>query len=223
MGKRTARHLATICAMLAGPLLIGCGTSAGGRPFQVRSPPGEPSFVAAPAVVTRTCRNAATPVRFAVLCPARWPSARTPRPPQLRWITLRHGVYLLNAFNGVQELLPHIFHLLIGGQRHTFGAHWRSIDPGLRITTRLIRIPMRGGGTFVQQRPASRIGMSTVHGRPALVLREPPYPQGGLHGGHVIVLFNQAGHGYLASVHGIGMTQSELVAASVALANSMTG
>jgi hypothetical protein len=136
---------------------------------------------------------------------------------------LKAGVYLLNAFNGHQQLPPHVFHLLVGGQQHPFGAEWRAINPGLRITTRLIRIPMRGGGTFVQQRPARRISMTTVRGVPALVLREPLYPQGGLHGGHVIVLWNQAGHGYLASVHGIGMTQPQLIAAAVALAASMMG
>jgi hypothetical protein len=56
-----------------------------------------------------------------------------------------------DAFNGRQELPPHIFHLLIGGQRHSFGADWRAIDPGLRITTRFA-FRCAAGGTFVQQR-----------------------------------------------------------------------
>jgi hypothetical protein len=143
--------------------------------------------------------------------------------PSLSWIALKAGVYLLNAFNGRDELPAHVFHLLIGGQRHSFGADWSGIDPELRITTRLVRIPMRGGGTFVQQLPARRIGEATVHGAPALLLREPPYPKGGLHGGHVLVLWNQAGHGYIVSVHGIDMSERTLVTIAVALARATAG
>jgi hypothetical protein len=148
-------------------------------------------------------------------------ATRSLRPPALRWITRDPQAYLLNAFNGLDDQAPHVFHLLLGGQRHPFGAGWKAIDPGLRITTRLIRIPVRGGGTFVMQRPARRIGTTSVHGRPAVLLREPDYPPGGIQGGHVLVLWNQAGHGYLASVHGTtGLTQRTLTAIVIALGRS---
>jgi hypothetical protein len=63
--------------------------------------------------------------------------------------------------------------------------------------------------------------MASVHGSPALLLREPAYPQGGLQGGRVVVLWNQGGHGYLVSVHGTtGMTQSVLIGVAVGLARS---
>jgi hypothetical protein len=176
--------------------------------------------VVVPPVVRKACRQGARRVAFAVLCPSAWPVAEHAGTPPLRWITLRPSVYLLNAFNGDQWLPAHVFHLLIGGQAHTFGAHWTAIDPGLRITTKLVRIPVEGGGTFVQQRPARRIGMSAVHGSPALLLREPPYPQGGLHGGHVLALWNQDGHGYVVSVHGIGLDQQALIAVAVTVARS---
>jgi hypothetical protein len=95
-----------------------------------------------------------------------------------------------------------------------------SLNPALRVTTRYVRIPMAGGGTFVQQRPARYIGSTTVHGLHAWILREPAYPQGGLHGRHVIVLWNQAGHGYLVSVHGQGLDDSALIGNATALARS---
>jgi hypothetical protein len=139
----------------------------------------------------------------------------------LRWITKTSPAYLLSALNGIDDRGPHVFHLLVGGQRLPFGPGWRAIDPGLRVTTRLVRIPVRGGGTFVSERPARRIGRAVVHGAAALLLREPDYPAGGLQGGHVLLLWNQAGHGYLVSVHGAaGMTTPSLVDVALALARS---
>jgi hypothetical protein len=32
-------------------------------------------------------------------------------------------------------------------------------------------------------------------------LKAPPYPQGGIHGDHSIVMWNENGHGYLVSTH----------------------
>jgi hypothetical protein len=154
---------------------------------------------------------------------------RSRRSPALRWITLNPRVYLLNAFNGLDDRTPHVFHLLLGGQQRPFAPDWKAIDPGLRITTRLIRIPIRGSGSgsgsgaFVQQRPARRIGTTVIHGRGALLLAEPDYPHGGIQGGHVLVLWNQNSHGYIASVHGTdGMTRGTLAAIVIALARSTT-
>jgi hypothetical protein len=154
------------------------------------------------------------------MCPASWPVTRAPGEPQSRVFEVTKDVYLINAFNGLEDRSAHIFHLLIGGQARPFGADYTSIDPRLRVTTRYVRIPMRGGGSFVQERPAVRIASTTVHGLHATVLREPSYPQGGLHGGHVIVLWDQGGHGYLVSVHGNGMLEAALVPAATDLARS---
>jgi hypothetical protein len=133
---------------------------------------------------------------------------------------MTRGVYLVNAFNGIDDHSAHVFHLLFGGQHEPFSASLSSIDPALRVTTRNVEIPMTGGGTFLQQRAARYIGSTTVHGRHARILGEPPYPQGGLQGGHVIVLWNQSGHGYLVSVHGQGMDQQALIGAATGLARS---
>ena len=79
---------------------------------------------------------------------------------------------------------------------------------------------MRGGGTYVRQLPARPIGSARVRDAPATVLQAPPFPRGGLHGGHVVVLWNEGGHGYLASVHGERYSRDELVAIALALARS---
>jgi hypothetical protein len=168
----------------------------------------------------QTCGQANRRVAFAVLCSAAWPSAPSADRPQLRWLALTPHLYLLDVLNVVDDHRAHVFHVLIGGQQHPFGSRWRAIDPGLRITTKLVRVPIRGGGTFVQERPAQRIGTTRINGAAALLLREPPYPEGGIHGGHILILWNHAGHGYLASVHGIGMTPSALIQIVITLARS---
>jgi hypothetical protein len=154
------------------------------------------------------------------MCPTSWPITSAAGEPQVGAFDVAKDAYLLNAFNGLGDRSAHIFHLLLGGQARPFGAAYESLDPLLRVTTRYVRIPMLRGGSFVQQRPATRIAGAIVHDSHAAVLREPPYPQGGLHGDHVIVLWDQSGHGYLVSVHGYGMTEAALVRAAIELARS---
>lgn len=88
------------------------------------------------------------------------------------------------------------------------------------MTTHKVVIPERGGGTFVQQLPARRIATARVHGARAAVLREPPYPTGGIHGDHVLVLWNEGGHGYMVSVHGERLSRPALVSVVLAMARS---
>ena len=217
MSRRTAAGL--ICALL----LAGCGGTPKtlGRIQAARPAESARELGSVPADVRHACTRAARGVEFVVLCPTGWPTSRSHGPPALRWITRSPGVYLLNAFNGPADSSPHVFHLLLGGQQKSFGDGWSAVDPGLRITTREVTTPIEGGGRFVQERPARRIGLASVHGSPALVLREPAFPQGGLQGGHVLVLWNQGGHGYLVSVHGTaGLTQSALIGVAVAFAGS---
>ena len=173
-----------------------------------------------PDVVKTACKRARASVDFTILCPTHWPRTRSPSSPSLRWMTKTKRVYLLNAFNGLRDRSPHVFHLLIGGQQRDFGKRWTAIDPGLRVTTGLVTTPIRGGGRFVQQRPARRIGTTTVAGHAAVVLQEPAYPQGGLQGGHIIILWNAAGHGYLVSVHGLSLSIPALIQLGTAVASS---
>lgn len=147
----------------------------------------------APTAITNACAQAASRAAFPVLCPARWPPPRGRAAPKARLFGRASGVYLINAENGIGRRGGHVFHLLVGGQRRAFGRWPAGVDPDLRITTRKVTIPTGDGGTFVQQLPARRIATARVHGVRAAVLREPPYPQGGIHGGHVVVPLERGG------------------------------
>lgn len=174
----------------------------------------------APTAITNACAQAAAHAAFAVQCPARWPSYRGRGGPKARLFEKASDVYLVDVGNGFSRRGGHVFHLLLGGQRHSFGRWPASVDPDLRITTRKVTIPQRGGGTSVSQLPARRIATARVRGAQAVVMRAPPYPAGGLHGGHVVVLWSQDGHGYLVSVHGERLSQRALVLIALAMARS---
>jgi hypothetical protein len=154
------------------------------------------------------------------MCLTGWPPTRAAGEPQLQVLGMGKGSYLVNAFNGIDDRSSHVFHLLLGGQDKPFNGLLSSINPGLRVTTSNVEIPKTGGGTYLQQRAARYIGATTVHGHHAWILREPQYPQGGLQGGHEIVLWNEAGHGYLVSVHGEGLDEQSLIDTATALARS---
>jgi hypothetical protein len=174
----------------------------------------------APTAITNACAQAATSVAFPVLCPARWPPPRGRGARTARIFEKATDVYLIDAANGFSHRGGHVFHLLVGGQRRPF-RHWPTgVDPRLRITTRKVTIPIQGGGQFVQQLPARRIASARVHGVRADVLHEPPYPAGGLHGGHLVVLWNEDGHGYLASVHGERLSRRALISIALTMARS---
>ncbi|MBA3841479.1 MAG: hypothetical protein H0X39_02475 [Actinobacteria bacterium] len=85
---------------------------------------------------------------------------------------------------------------------------------------------LQGGGTYVAQRPAHILRLSTVSGSRALVLVAPDYPAGGFMGGHVIILWNWGGHGYFISLHldrsrtAAPYTQAERVSAALVIARS---
>ena len=57
---------------------------------------------------------------------------------------------------------------------------------------------------------------------PALVLQSPPYPRGGVNGGHVSVLWNSEGRGYLVSLHFEGYPLRDRIAAAISTARSMS-
>jgi hypothetical protein len=88
------------------------------------------------------------------------------------------------------------------------------------VTTHKVVITDRSGGAFVQHLPARRIAAARVHGAAATVLQEPPYPKGGIHGDHVLVLWNEGGHGYMVSVHGERPSRPALVSIALAMARS---
>jgi hypothetical protein len=199
---------AMIAAFAALAILAGCG----GKDATTGGDGASDGLSPAPPSVERGCARAARTVGFGVLCPSRWPagSGRVEhdfsRPP---------GAYLLDFANGFAVRGAKVFHLMLGGQRRPFGA----FDEGLRVST-LQLVPMRGGGTFTAGLPPRRIDTAKVHGKPARIFQEPRYPQGGIHGGHILVAWNEHDHGYLVSLHASNMPRAEQVKLALAMARS---
>ena len=202
--------------VLLAAVLVGCGGEDKPKP-ESGSVPRVP---VAPAANTRACERPA-PSSFPVLCPRRWPSVGGHEAPKARLFGEAADAYLINVENGFTRRGGHVFHLMVGGQAEPFGRWPVGVDPHLRLTTRRVTTPQAGGGTFVQQLPARPFANARIHGARAAVLQEPPYPAGGLHGGHVVVLWSKGGHGYLVSVHGERLSRHELVSIAVAIARSM--
>jgi len=186
-------------------LLAGCGDES------ERASRGSP-LPAAPDGIADGCREAADVVAFPVACPTEWPAAKRPAKVRLRLFgsygsSGSDDAYLLEAQTGFGSRSP-VFHVLFGGQRKPFPPGFEGGGRQLRVTTRRVVTPYyaspRGGrvlGTSVVERPARRVATTRIHGQPAAILKAPPYPQGGIHGDHAIVMWNENGHGYLVSTH----------------------
>ncbi len=130
--------------------------------------------------------------------------------------------------------------MLLGGQHAAFSLRGRAgeawprpgqpqPDRALSLPTRFRSVAIQGGGRFQQEKPARILRGATVHGLRALVLKAPPYPLGLIHGGHVIVIWNERRHGYLVSVHFASArtpsgsaTLADRVTAALTIADSAT-
>jgi hypothetical protein len=189
------RFAATATVALA--LLAGCGNES------ERAAHGSP-LPPAPDGVAVGCREAAVGATFPVACPTEWPATGRPSKVGLRLFGSDTG-YLLEAQTGFGSHSP-VFHVLLGGQDQPFPPGFEGGGKQLRVTTRRVTTPIHKGGEatgrlFVVERPTRRVGTTRIHRQPAAILRAPPYPQGGIHGGHSIVMWNENGHGYLVSAH----------------------
>jgi hypothetical protein len=192
MGRRAA------CAGLLAIAIVGCGSDAD-------SPSPLPP---APAGVTDGCREAAEVAGFEVLCPSGWPQASRPTQVRLRlYEDAGSAAYLLEEQDGFGDRAP-VFHVFFGGQRRPFPAAFEGSGGQLRLTTRRVVTPYyaspKGGrvlGRTVVERPTRRVGTTTVRGQRAAIMQAPPFPKGGIHGGHTILMWNEGGHGYLVSTH----------------------
>jgi hypothetical protein len=160
----------------------------------------------APGRVAEGCRQAADVATFAVFCPTGWPEGSRPSASKLRLLGSDEA-YLLEDGAGFGGRSP-VFHVLLGGQRKPFPPGFEGGGKQLRVTTRRVLTPHYAGpgkgrilGHSVVERPTRRIAWTRVHRRPAAIMQAPPYPQGGIHGGHAIVMWNENGHGYLVSAH----------------------
>lgn len=166
---------------------------------------------AAPTRVAAFCTRRAKRGKFIVLCPTRYPLAATSRVtasgqsllgPSFYWASFNDPAGFDDGDNG---------HLIFGGQRPQFslvgspGDTWPRPGqprPAQQLPLpRFVTTPMRGGGRFVAQRPARVLRRASVSGHEALVLVAPAFPEGGLMGGHIIILWNSHRHGYILSFH----------------------
>jgi hypothetical protein len=170
------------------------------------SEPAGSSLPPAPPGVASGCRDAADVATFDVLCPTGWPEAKRPAKIRLH-LYGRDVAYLLEAQSGFGSRAP-VFHVLFGGQDKPFPPGFEGAGRLLRVTTRRKVVPFyaspRGGrvlGHDVVELPTRLIRTTRVHGQTAGVMQAPPYPKGGIHGDHSIVMWNERGHGYLVSTH----------------------
>jgi hypothetical protein len=166
----------------------------------------------APAIVQRFCAHAGG--QMTVLCPTRWPHRLRSRVEDGRDLTRPGFAGYLGTFNDPAFHTADLGHIILGGERRPFSLSGRR---GARWPRRGQAKPDPGSG-FVGRIHVVR--RSTVGSDPALVVRTMPYPAGGIHGGHVVVLWNHGGHGYFVSLHFAGLPRAERIAAALAIARS---
>jgi hypothetical protein len=137
------------------------------------------------------------------LCPSRWPR-RHGRILDGRNLVLSGAQSYLGTFNNSGAGTADAGHVFLGGQPTPFSLSGRAGDPwprpGEPNPDEAMRLPPRAAA-------AGRLPRATVVRRarvghfPAIVIRLAPYPTGGVHGGHVVALWNERGRGYLISFH----------------------
>jgi hypothetical protein len=183
--------------------VVSFGSGDCGAPEQTRpgGPPPPPLTLGPrPRVVERACHR-----RRLSWCPATWPLRPASRPQGGR--DYADGPARLLSFSDF-AVEGEGGHLLLGERFARYDLRGRPGAPFLRPGRDPLRIPSRrrsvrnpGHGRFVTESPARILRRTTVRGHPALVLAAPPYPRGGLHGGHAIVVWNEGGRGRLVSLH----------------------
>jgi hypothetical protein len=158
--------------------------------------------------VVRTCRALARQKRVPVLCPVRLPRARW----TVRYRSLEHARtrYLIDLRVGDAGSGAH--HVLVGGRRRPFDLRSRDGQWPARVPP---------SGEFCCSRPGDLgligareqtagiwepVRMTVVRSvwlrqMPGLMLAAVAHPDGGIHGGHVALVWNQGGHGYVFSIH----------------------
>lgn len=199
---------AQLAVLVVAAALAGCGGdgrpgSATGREGATRS--SDVRLVRPPEEVVRRCAALAPRRAIPVLCPTRLPRADW----YVRYQTLRGGrsEYLTNldtkpAGSGDP------FHVLAGGRRGRFSlkvirGSWplnADLPRGLGLVGAK---PLKPGQRHDEQRAVRLKVLRSVKvaGHPGLLLKVADYPDGGVHGGHMAVVWNQGRDGYVLSLH----------------------
>ena len=166
---------------------------------------------AASARFAQQCAEEAGSVAVAVLCPARLPLGGFESP---RNYGDAPCTYLLNLEpRGMLKRPGAVFHLLFGGtcrpwNLRTQDDRWPAVpsaapaDDDLRLIGNTSLTP---GQTEADRK---RVGLrvlrrARIGSEPALVLRNAPYPVGGIHGGHISIVWNVGGAGYAVTGHAV--------------------
>jgi hypothetical protein len=172
-----------------------------------REPPSR-RLARAPKAVVAACVSLQPKKTLKVLCPRRLPRAAW----HVRYRSLERSRsrYLMDL--RVEDNSGGAQHVLAGGRRRRFSlsevdGHWPARVPraGARCCARagdlgLIGARERSVGIWEPVR-MSVIRHARVRSRPALLLEAAPHPDGGIHGGHLVVVWNQGLRGYVFSIH----------------------
>lgn len=110
-----------------------------------------------------------------------------------------------------------VFHVLFGGTcrpwnlRTQYGRWPGSLSaPPAGDDLRLIGTTSLVPGQTKAARERARLRVlrrARIGSAPALVLRNAPYPAGGIHGGHISIIWNAHGAGYVVSGHAVASAQ----------------
>lgn len=207
MTVRTPHYLLLSAAALA-LVLAACG----GHAPHPRTDGRPRGLAPTPAALLGAC------ARAHITCPRLWPVRLDGQPMPRRAVRVMDPRALLDVSNGFcgRRRCQGIFHADIGQQSSPFPP----VSKHLRFPARTHTIPVQGGGRFVQSRAPRRLTTTTIHGARAAVYQAAPYPQGGLHGGHIAILWNAGGHGHIVSLHATGLAHYEVVQLVIAVARS---
>lgn len=225
-GRAERRQCLSLTVIVAASALqlVGCRDDPADVAPSSNKPPAKGTAAASRAFTT-ACRRAADDVAVVVLCPERLPKGgfEAPQP---------YGdppcTYLLNLEpRGAGRRAGSIFHLLLGGTCRPWvlssvRGRWPASlviapDTDLRLVGTTSLDPARPG--VAQRRVRLRVVRRTRVGTAsALVLRNPPYPVGGIHGGHLTVIWNEGQAGYALSGHPVGLHSARSASARNALA-----
>jgi hypothetical protein len=173
------------CALLA---VTGCGGSGVARPAD--------NFPAA-------CRKLDTHQRVRVLCPRSLPD------PGRGHVLVDSGcTYLVELMaRRFDKSGKRPFHMLFGGRCRPYSLatknrHWpRSPQEGADGMGLVVRGSFRPGQKKAPLESPRAIERLSVSGEPALLCAVAPYPDGGIHGGHYVLIWNQRHAGYVMSFH----------------------
>ncbi len=216
-------------------MLAGCGAA---EP-QPRGGSATDTRVAS-ARFAHACAKDAGSVSVGVLCPTRLPAGGFESP---RSYGDAPCTYLIDLEpRGMLERAGEVFHLLFGGtcepwSLDTRDGRWPAGLDGARAgdDLRLIGTTSLTPGQTEADRRRVRLRVlrrARIGPNPALVVRNPPYPAGGIHGGHISIVWNASGAGYVVTGHAAAsaerpdgnpgaITQERALETLIAVARSM--